>query len=49
LRRVGAKLGFEAQLQVAGLPTVKDTKEARTKLLSGEMAFTDVMDVFRLV
>jgi len=48
LRRVGAKFGFEAQLRVAGLPTVKDTEEARTKLRSGEMAFTDVMDVFRL-
>ncbi len=48
LRRVGGKLGFEAQLKVGGLPTVKDTEEARTKLASGEIAFTDVMDVFRL-
>jgi hypothetical protein len=48
LRRVGGKLGFEAQLKVDGLPTVKDTEEARTKLASGEIAFTDVMDVFRL-
>ena len=48
LRRVGRKLGFEAQLRVNGLPTVKDTEEARAKLASGEIAFTDVMDVFKL-
>jgi hypothetical protein len=48
LQRVGKKLGFEAELKVTGLPTVRDTEEARIKLSSGEIPFTEIMNVFKM-
>ena len=48
LQRVGQRLGFEAQIQIEGLPTVTDVNAAIVNLNSGNMAFTEVMKPFNM-
>jgi hypothetical protein len=46
IARAGKKIGFEGELKICGMPTVRDTLEASEKLKSGQIAFTEVMDAF---
>jgi len=48
LKRIGAKLGFEAQIKIEGLPTLADVACATERLNSGAMAFTEVMKPFEI-
>lgn len=46
LRRAGQKIGFAAQLEVTGLPTIIEIEDAMEKLNSGRKPFTELMDPF---
>jgi hypothetical protein len=48
LKRIGQKLGFEAQIEINGLPTRIDVTDALRKLDLGEVPFTEVMKAFEL-
>jgi hypothetical protein len=47
LGRIGARIGFSAEIQIHGLPSIQDVDIAIEKLRSGTMPFTEVMDPFR--
>jgi hypothetical protein len=46
LKRIGKQLGFEAQIEIHGLPMRVDVKDALRKLDLGEVPFTEVMKAF---
>jgi hypothetical protein len=46
LKRIGKQLGFEAQIEINGLPMQVDVKDAFRKLDLGEVPFTEVMEAF---
>ncbi len=46
LKRIGQKLGFEAQIEISGLPMRVDVTDALRKLELGEVPFTEVMKAF---
>ena len=46
LKRIGKKLGFEAQIEISGLPVRVDVTDALRKLDLGEVPFTEVMKAF---
>jgi hypothetical protein len=48
LKRIGAKLGFEARLKIDGLPTLADVDRATEQLNAGAMAFMEVMKPFEI-
>jgi hypothetical protein len=48
LKRIGLKLGFEAQIEITGLPKRVDVTDALRKLDLGEVPFTEVMKAFDL-
>lgn len=47
LQRVGAVLGWSAQLSISGLPTRSDIEQALVQLASGEKPFTEIMKAIR--
>jgi hypothetical protein len=46
LKRIGQKLGFEAQIDISGTPLHVDVTDALRKLDLGEVPFTEVMKAF---
>jgi hypothetical protein len=46
LKQIGQRLGFEAQIEIGGIPLRVDVTDARRKLDLGEVPFTDVMKAF---
>jgi len=48
LQHIGAKIGFNAQIRIDGLPTLADVDAANQNLDSGAMPFTEVMKPFEL-
>jgi hypothetical protein len=46
LSHIGRQMGFEAKLQIHGLPTLDDAQRACQALSSGNIAFTELMKVF---
>jgi hypothetical protein len=49
LKRIGQKLGFEAQIEINGLPMRVDVTNALGKLDLGEAPFTEVMKPFNIL
>lgn len=48
LSRIGDKLGFEAKIEIKGLPMRVDISDALRKLDFGETAFTEVIKAFKI-
>lgn len=48
LKRIGQKLGFEAQIEIGGLPMLVDVTDALRKLDLGEVPFTEITKAFEL-
>lgn len=47
LQRVGHVMGFSGELEVSGLPTVRDVAEARTALMEGRGSFKEMTEPLR--
>jgi hypothetical protein len=47
LNRAGKKIGFQAKIEISGLPTIEEVDEAIWKLSSGKKPFTEILDQFR--
>jgi hypothetical protein len=48
LHAIGQKLDFKTQIKIDGLPTFADVETAIENLNSGSMAFTEVMNPFKM-
>ncbi len=49
LKRVGKKLGFEAKLEIEGLPGLDDVRRAQEHLTAGDQSFEGIFRPFRRV
>ena len=48
LKLAGQKMGFSEQLQISGLPTLKEVEEAQAHLLAGDQPFQEILKPFRV-
>jgi len=48
LKQIGQKLGFEAKIEISGIPLRIDVTDALRKLDSGGVPFTEIMNAFKL-
>jgi hypothetical protein len=44
----GEKMGFSGQLQISGLPTLKEVEAAQAHLLAGDRPFQEILKSFRM-
>jgi hypothetical protein len=49
ISRAGRKIGFAGRLEVKGLPTLTDVRDAQEALLAGSKSFGEILGVFRFV
>jgi hypothetical protein len=48
LTRAGQKMGFSGQLQMSGLPTLKEVEVAQAHLSAGDRPFQEILKPFRM-
>lgn len=48
LTQAGQKVGFSGQLQISGLPTLKEIEEAQAHLSAGDQPFQEILKPFRM-
>lgn len=49
ISRAGRRIGFAGQLEVKGLPTLTDVRDAQEALLAGSKSFGEILGIFRFV
>jgi hypothetical protein len=48
LKLAGQQMGFSGQLQITGLPTIKEVEEAQAHLSAGDRQFQEILKPFRI-